>query len=139
MPMTNAQKAKLLDHYYGGPDLTRPATLYIGLSTTTPTDAGANFTEPVGNGYARIAVTNDSTKWNSATSANPSVKTNKVQLEFPEATGNWGTITHWGIFEVSTGGTCVDWAALELAKAISTGDVARFKAADLKIQLQNAS
>ena len=34
---------KILDHVFGGPDYTRPATLYIGLSTTTISDAGGNI------------------------------------------------------------------------------------------------
>jgi hypothetical protein len=139
LPMTNAQKAKLLDHYYGGPDLARPATLYIGLSTTTPTDTGANFTEPVGNDYARVAVVNNDTTWVTATVANPSVKKNGAPIEFPEATGNWGTITHWGIFEAATGGTCVEWAACQIAKAINTGDIARFKSGDLIIELEGVA
>lgn len=47
---------KLLDHVFGGGDYARPATLYIGLSTTTIADGGTNITEPSGNGYARVAV-----------------------------------------------------------------------------------
>lgn len=148
MPMTNAQKAKMLDHYYGATELVRPAKLYIGLSTTKPTATGGNFTEPgVENGYERVEVDNNANTWENATIVDPSVKKNKIPIEFPEAaanldidvqaTGNWGEVKYWGIFEQATGGTCVDWAELSIHKVISSGDAARFKAGELRTSISN--
>jgi|GEM_PF-606381 len=138
MPPTNAQKARLLDHYYGGTELEPPAKLFIGLSLTEPTATGSNFTEPSGSdGYERVEVDNDTVTWQNATINDPSVKKNDIPIEFPEATGDWGEIKYWGIFEQQTEGTCVDWAKLSVSKIISDGDAARFKKGELRTILLN--
>lgn len=137
--MTNAHKAAILDHYYGGGDLSRPATIWIGLSTTTPTDTGANFTEPIGNGYVRLELANNTDTWNDATADDPSEKTNKIEFTFAEASGAWGTITHWGLFTQEEDGICVEWAELQDSKVIGNGDTPRFKVGEFKSILQNAA
>lgn len=136
MGLTNAMKAKLLDHYYGGGNLARPETLYLGLSTTTPTATGGNVTEPVGSNYARVAIPNNSATWNNATVGNPSVKTNKVLIEFPRATGDWGTVTHWVLYEDQSGPP-VDFAELEVSKPLTKGDMARFEPGSIEIRLSH--
>ena len=138
MPLTNLQKAKLLNHYYGNTPLEAPEFLYVGLSLSAPTEEGENFTEPDNeDGYARVKIANDTTTWAAATVDNPSIKTNDVPIEFPEATGDWGAIKYWGIFEQETGGTCIDWAELSIHKVISNGDAARFKPGELRTILRN--
>ena len=74
-----------------------PNTVFIGLSSTTPTDAGTNVTEPVGNGYARISLTIG------AAAARNRANTNAVQ--FAASGGDWGTMTHSVIYTALTGGT----------------------------------
>jgi len=49
----------LLDSWFGAVALSVPGTWYASLSTAAPTEAGTNFVEPVGNGYARVAITNN--------------------------------------------------------------------------------
>ncbi len=80
---------ELLDHVFGAAAYTAPGTVYIALSTTTPTAAGGNFTEPSGNGYARVAVTNNKTNW--STDAAGALE-NAVAFAFAQATGSWGTV-----------------------------------------------
>ena len=62
---------------------------YIGLSTTEPTKAGANITEPAAaNGYARVAASAGSF------SASGGTIKNTKYIYFPEAAAAWGTVTH---------------------------------------------
>ena len=62
---------------------------YIGLSTTEPTKAGANITEPAtANGYARVAASQGGFIALSGTIRNANY------VYFPEATASWGTVTH---------------------------------------------
>lgn len=84
-----------------------PATWYLGLSTTTPGDDGTGFTEPVGGSYARVSITNDGTKWATATPGGDGItrKANAAAFTFTNPTGAWGQVTHWGLFTVSSGGT----------------------------------
>ncbi len=126
MPLTNQRKADILNALYGGAALTVGANVHIALSTTTPTSAGANFTEPSGSAYGRVSVANNPTNFPAATVANPSVKSNGVEITFPAATGNWGTLTHFGIFTAASGGVLLDWGPLPTPKTIGSGDTARF-------------
>ena len=140
MAFTNAFKKSVLDHVYQATTLTPTTTLYIGLATTanTPSSAGTDFTEPAStNGYARVAFNNNTTNWVAATAANPSVKTNAIEITFPESSGDWGTITHWGIFTHATSSAYIDYAALTVSKAISAGDTPKFSTGELKTQLQD--
>lgn len=138
MPMTDATKARLLDALYGNTAAAPAATLYVALSTTTPTDTGSNFTRPVGNNYADVAVTNNTTNWPNANVANPSEKSNGIAITFPTPSGSWGTVTHWGIAE-SDGGAVIDWAALDTSRAIdASSDPVEFAIGALKTRLLNA-
>jgi hypothetical protein len=123
---------KLLDHVFGGGDYARPATLYIGLSTTTIADGGTNITEPSGNGYARVAVTNNATNWPAASAG---VKSNGTPITFPAATGSWGTITDFFISDADTGGNILAFGALAAAQAVASGETINFAVGALDISL----
>jgi hypothetical protein len=138
MPFTNSRKKDVLDFLYSGSSLTPPASVHVALSTTTPTSAGASFTEPSGNGYSRVSVTPNTTNFPASTAANPTVKSNGTEIAFPEASGSWGTVTHFGIFSAATGGTLLDWAPLTTSKAIGSGDTAKFAPGALQTRLQDA-
>ena len=51
------------------------------------------------------------------------------------ATGAWGTVTHVGVFDASSSGNLMAWAALTASKTVASGDVFRFDAGDLDITL----
>ncbi len=138
MPLTDSMKAQVLDYIYGGEPLVQEDTIWIGLSTTQPANNGSNFTEPSGAaGYARVELDNDEYTWNLATVANPSVKTNLVAIEFPEATGSWGQAGWFGIFTTIDGATPIEFAVLTNSKTATAGDALRFKAGELQIRLTN--
>jgi hypothetical protein len=123
---------KVLDHVFGGPDYTRPATLYIGLSTTTITDAGGNITEPSGGSYARVAKTNDATNFPAASGGS---KSNGTDIDFGTATGDWGTVTDFFIADASTGGNILGYGALAVANHVVNGNLVTFPAGDLDITM----
>lgn len=131
----DAYKKKLLDAVYGNTAVSPPATIYVALSTTTPTQAGGNITEPSGNAYARVAKTNDTTNWPGATTADPSVKGNGTTITFPQATGSWGTVTHWVTYDALTVGNPIDVGALTAGQAIANGTTASFAANALQSTL----
>ncbi|MGC9309836.1 MAG: phage tail fiber protein [Candidatus Nanoarchaeia archaeon] len=132
---TNYLEAKILDHLFGGSTFSQPADLWIGLSTSDPSDdAGTGFTEPSGNGYARVQIPNQSGdgNWNAASGGS---KTNASSFSFNEATGSWGTIVAFGIFDQSTSGNLLLWGELTVDKTISSGNILRFPAGDLSLTL----
>lgn len=129
----NALEQDVLDHVMNKASYTAPTNWYVGLSTTTPTETGTNVTEPVGGAYARVST--GAADWNSATAADPSISDNANAVTFATATADWGTVTHFGLFTGSTGGTVQIWGALGTSKRIQTDDVAEFAAGTLDIKL----
>lgn len=123
---------KVADHILGGPDFTRPATVYVGLWTSTLTDSstGSSAGEVSGGGYSRVAVTNNTTNWPAATGG---VKKNGTDITFPQATGNWGTVTDFAILDAATGGNILFYGTLDVAKTIGTGDTFKFPANNITI------
>lgn len=119
----------VLNWLFTGNSATRPTAWYVGLFTAAPSDTGGG-TEVSGNGYARMA-TGTITVAGTATTA-----TNAAAIEFAAASGgNWGTITHAAVFDASTGGNMIAWAALTTSRTINDGDVLRIPASSLSITL----
>jgi hypothetical protein len=109
---------------------TRPTAWYVGLFTAAPSDTGGG-TEITGNGYSRTA-----TGTMSVSVTSPTNCTNSAAIEFPAASGgNWGTITHVAVFDASTTGNMLGWAALTTSRTINDGDILRIPAGDLDITL----
>jgi hypothetical protein len=108
---------------------TRPTAWYVGLFTAAPSDAGGG-TEVTGNGYARVATGTISVSGTDTTA------TNAAAIEFAAASGgNWGTVTHAAIFDASTSGNMLAWAALTTSRTINDGDVFRIPAGSLTVTL----
>ena len=123
---------KLLDHVFGGGDYARPATLYIGLSTTTVTDAGGNVTEPVGNNYARAPVTNNAVNFPAAVNG---AKTNGADISFNVPSGAWGTVTDFVIYDAAAAGNVIATGVLGQAQPIVSGNPVKFVAGQLSFSL----
>lgn len=120
---------KVLDHILGGPDYTRPATVYIALFTAAPTsDAGTGGTEVTGGAYGRASVTNNATNFPAAAGG---VKSNGVVITFATATAPWGTLVAFGVYDASTGGNLLFWNVLTANKVINTNDIAQFPVGSL--------
>jgi len=111
---------KILDHIVGKTDYDKP-TCYVGLSTADPLDTGAGLAEPVGDGYARVATA--AGDWNAAAAG---ANSNANDIEFPQATGAWGTITHFALFDAAAAGNMMAHSILTTQKVIDNGDTAKF-------------
>lgn len=134
--LSDAQANLLLDLYFSKASNTGvPATLYVGLSTTTPTNTGTSVTEPSTGAYARVAVTNNATNFPAATAR---AKSNGTDIVFPTATGSWGTITHFVIYDALTSGNFVAWGALTVPVSVITGATVTFATGSLVINAPGA-
>jgi hypothetical protein len=125
----NHWENEILDHLFGKGSYASP-TIYVGLSTADPGDDGAALSEPSGNGYARVQTA--PTDWNSASAGSLD---NAGLVGFNEATGPWGTLTHFALFDAASGGNMLAHGSLTQTKAIGSGDTARFTAGDLTVSL----
>ena len=116
---------KILDHILGSSAYTQPSR-FLALSTATLQDDNSG-TELSGNGYARKPIT-------FGTASSGSI-TNSGAVEFDTATGDQGTISHFGIYDASSGGNLLFHGAFSASKVISTGDVLKVSASALTISL----
>ena len=129
MSFTNFLETEILDHVFAGAAYTAPSTLYLGLFTGAPGEAGGG-TELSGNAYVRKAI---------AFTTSGDTTSNNAAVEFPTATGSWGTVTHVGVFDASTSGNLMVYATLTASKTVASGDVFRVPSGDLDITLNQAN
>ena len=125
MSFTNFLETEILDHVFAGAAYSAPGTHYLGLFTSAPGETGGG-TELSGSAYVRKSV---------AFTTSGNTTSNNAAIEFPTATGSWGTVTHVGVFDASSSGNLMAYATLSSSKAIATGDVFRVPSGDLDITL----
>lgn len=124
--LSNYLENALINHVLRNTALTSPTTVYVALYTADPGDADAG-TEVSGGSYARQSV--------SFGAPADGVASNDADVTFPEATANWGTITHVGIRDALTGGNLLFHGALAADKTVNTGDQFIFPTGDLTCSL----
>lgn len=124
--MSNYLENALINATLRNTSYTSPATVYVALYTTDPTDADTG-TEVSGNGYARQSVTFGA--------PSNGASTNSAAVEFPQATGSWGTVAYIGLRDASSGGNLLYHSPLDASKTIATGDVFRISAGNLSVTL----
>ena len=109
---------------------TAPATVYVSLWTSDPTDAGSGTeVSTSGTGYARTAV---SFATASGTSGNV---LNDADVTFPTATASWGTVGWIGINDASTAGNLLYHSPLDTSKTIDSGDIFKISSGNLSVTL----
>ena len=58
---------------------------------------------------------------------------NSGAIEFAAATGSWGSVSHFGLFDASSSGNLLIHGAFSAAKTIASGDILRIAAGDLDV------
>lgn len=124
--MSNYLENALINATLRNTTYTSPALVYVGLFTTDPTDAGTG-TEVSGGSYVRETVTFGA--------PSNGVSTNSADVEFDQATANWGTVTHFGIYDASSAGNLLYHGALTASKTIETGDILKITTGNLSVTL----
>lgn len=122
--MSDYLELKFLDHFTGTASTTSPSAVYIGLSTGSLADDNSG-TELSGNNYAREAIT--------FASASGGSISNNNNVEFNSATGSWGTVSHFGIYDALTSGNLLFHGAFTASKTIATGDILKVASGSLTI------
>lgn len=110
-----------------------PAKYYLGLSTTAPDLDGQNVTEPATDaGYARVELT-------TLSAPTDGLVTNQQAVNFEESTNNWGTVTHFVIFDAAEAntGNLLMYGALTTPRTVETATIMTIKENYLKLSVQN--
>lgn len=117
---------ELIDHILRNLTWTPPATVYVALYTTDPTDADSG-TEVTGGAYARQTV--------AFGAPTDGATDNSSDVTFPTATANWGTVTHVGLRTAVTAGDLLFHSPLTASKVVNNGDTFKINAGDLDVSL----
>ena len=101
---------KLLDLAFNNVAYSSPST-YMGLTTATvaSSDTGSTITEPSGGGYARVLVNatgGAAPAWGSVSGGQVQ---NADQVDFPQASADWGTLVAGVILDAATGGNLLSF------------------------------
>lgn len=124
--MSNYLENALINGTLRATTYTAPSTVYLALYTSDPTDADTG-TEVSGGSYARQSITMGS--------PSNGVSTNSAAIEFPQATGSWGTVAYIGIRDALTSGNLLYHSPLDTSKAIDTGDIFKIAIGSLSVTL----
>jgi hypothetical protein len=128
MSASDYLEAAVLKHIFGVAAFVAPANIYVALSTANPGENGGAIAEPVGNGYARKQTVPANWTWN----AGATRIENSVDILFAAATGAWGTITHYAVFDAAGGGNLLFYGPLLAAKAVGAGDAPKYIAGTMQ-------
>jgi hypothetical protein len=124
--LSDYMETAVINHFLRNTTVASPATVYLALYTTDPTDADTG-TEVTGGAYVRIPIT--------LTAPVNGVTKNAADVEFAVATANWGTVTHAAVRDAATGGNLLLHGPLSINKTINTGDQFRVPANQLTFTL----
>jgi hypothetical protein len=139
--MSDYLENNFIDWLLRGQSFTAPTNVYVALFTAAPSDSGGG-TEVSGGSYARVTVASALANWagtqsagsSTASSGTGGVTSNNGAITFPTPSANWGSCTHFGIFDASSGGNLLFHGALTAAKTVNNGDPApSFSAAALAL------
>ena len=124
--MSNFLENALINATLRNTSYTSPSVVYLGLYTSDPTDANTG-TEVSGGSYARQAITFGA--------PSNGVTTNTAAIEFPQATGSWGTVGWIGIMDALTTGNLLYHTPLDASKTIASGDIFKIAIGSLSVTL----
>lgn len=127
--ISNYLENELLDHVLNQNTYSPPSTVYLGLSTADPLDDGSGLSEPSGGGYARQAIT-----FGAASSRRV---TQNADVTFPQATADWGTITHWALFDAATGGNMLAHGSLASSKNVVSGNTPSVASGEVYVEFSS--
>lgn len=114
-------------------DLTIPNRLYIGLSTTAPNLDGTGVSEPDASAaYGRVELT-------SLTEPTDGVVANESDINFPESTASWGSVTHFVIYDTDAvaSGNLLMYGLLSTPNSVEAETVMTIEKGHLKLSVQN--
>ena len=108
-----------------------PSEYYIGLSSTAPNISGGNVTEPLSNSaYKRVKLENLSEPADG-------VITNEQAISFDESTANWGTMSHFVIYDALEAGNLLMYDTLSTPRNVEAATIVTIKANSLTLTLSN--
>ena len=128
--MSDYLEQKILETVLNNAAFPSISATYVSLHTADVTDAGTG-TEVSGGSYARV----DCGSFTSMTGITDGQTENTAEIAFAQASASWGTVTHIGLWDASSGGNLLLHGALTASKTVDSGDTFKIAAGDLIVTL----
>lgn len=109
---------KLIDWLWRGQDYNYPATMWLALFKSLPTNSGGG-TEVAGIAYERVS--QPAGNWGAP---NDGTILNSTALTFSVPQSDWGTVVGSGFYDSKNGGNLLWWAPVNMEKTIVNGGAA---------------
>lgn len=122
MAKSDYLEGEIIKHIFRSGSFTKPTVLAVALLTAAPSDSGGG-TEVSGGGYVRVTANPADGTWAAPTGGNGQTS-NSSTITFPSPTDDWGSATHFAVYDAATGGNLLYRGALAQAKTINNGDSA---------------
>jgi len=132
---TDYTETQIVNWLVGGTDM--PAahgSVYVALHTSDPGETPDGSTEVDASTYTYSRV---QTSANGDWTRNGDSFENAVEIEFPEANGSWGTISHFSLWDGSADAdNALAKSALDTSRSIQDGDAPVFRVGNLSGEVQ---
>jgi hypothetical protein len=124
---TDYVEGSIVDWMVGGSDMpTAHSNVYVALHTGDPGETG-DSNEVSTTSYSRA-----STSANGDWTRSGNTFENAVDISFPQAQENWGTISHFSLWDGSSGSdNAIAYSALNSSRSVETDDSPIFRAGSL--------
>lgn len=112
-----------------------PEKMYLGLSTTAPSLDGSGATEPAASaGYQRVELS-------SLSAPADGVVKNSAAISFPESTADWGTVTHFVVYDSAAvgAGNLLIYGELASPRTVEESTIMTIREGYLRLSAQNPS
>jgi len=117
-----------------------PDPTYVGLSTAAPSEDGSTKNELSTHGYGRVFLDPNSSYWASTYPATPVQIYNSGLIQFPYASDDWSSATHFFVSSTGvageTGNTILCYGQLAVAKTVQQGDLPVIGTGEITLTLQ---
>ena len=134
---SNYTEANVINSLLRGVAFPVPSTVYIGLHTSDPTDAGGNEVSTTNwPAYVRRDAAVGGVVSSGWAAPTDGVTTNAKQITYPGMNGASNvTVTHWALYDAATGGNMLAHAVLQTARTLQPGDVFVFDIGSLTVTM----
>ena len=113
MSFSDTFETHVLNYVFTATSVTRPTAWYLALFTSNPADdASGTEVSTSGTAYARQSA---------SFTVSGDTASNSAAIEFPTATASFGTVSHVAVFDASTGGNMIAYAALTATRQLIQG------------------
>jgi len=132
--LTDTLENEVLDHILKVGSYSPPGTVYLGLSTADPTDAGTGWADPTYTGYAREAIP-------FGTAGTPTARRiiQNADVIFDPCTAGSSTVSHWGLWTALSGGVLMAHGAFAVSKSIVAGNTPKVVSGEVYVELSAVS